>query len=82
VALAQGVQAELVGDLRRVHGVGQILLVREHQQHRVAELILRTGLRLESGLGRPDGQCWLIPCNGAHPDLRREPARFDCSSTD
>ena len=41
MALAQGVKAELVGNLRRVHGVGQILLVREHQQHRVAELILR-----------------------------------------
>ena len=41
VALAQGVQAELVGDLRRIHGVGQILLVSKDQQHRVAKLVLQ-----------------------------------------
>jgi hypothetical protein len=40
VALAQGVQAELVGDLRCVHGVGQILLVGKHQQDGVAQLVL------------------------------------------
>ena len=36
VALAQRVQAQLVGDLGRVHRVGQVLLVGKHQQHRVA----------------------------------------------
>ena len=40
VALADGVQPELVGDLRRGHRVGQVLLVREHQQHGVAQLVL------------------------------------------
>ena len=48
VALAQGVEAELVGDLCRVHGVGQILLVGEHQQHGVAQLVLRAGISMRS----------------------------------
>jgi hypothetical protein len=34
------VQAELVGNLRRVHRVRQVLLVGEHEQERVPELIL------------------------------------------
>jgi len=34
------VQAELVGDLGGVHGVGQILLVGEHEQQGVTELVL------------------------------------------
>ena len=33
-------ESELVGDLRRVHGVGQVLLVGEDQQHRLAKLVL------------------------------------------
>ena len=33
-------QAELVRHLRGAHGVGQVLLVGEHQQHGVAELVL------------------------------------------
>ena len=41
VAVAQGVQAELVCDLGGVHGVGQILLVGEDQQDGVTELVLR-----------------------------------------
>jgi hypothetical protein len=40
VALTQRVQAQLVGDLRGVHGVGQVLLVSEHKQHGVAQLVL------------------------------------------
>jgi hypothetical protein len=44
------VQAQLISDLRCVHGVGQVLLVGEDQQHRVAQLVLR---RTE---GRPSGQ--------------------------
>ena len=40
VALAEGVQAELVCDLSSVHGIGEILLVGEHQQHSVAQLVL------------------------------------------
>lgn len=40
VALADGVEAELVGDLGGGHGVGEILLVGENQQDGVAELIL------------------------------------------
>ncbi len=41
VALAQGVQAQLVCYLRGVHCVGQVLLVRKHEEHRVAQLILQ-----------------------------------------
>ena len=40
VALAERVEAELVGDLRGVHRVRQVLLVREDEQHRIAQLIL------------------------------------------
>lgn len=40
VALAQGVEAELVGDLSSVHGVGQILLVGEDEEDGLAELVL------------------------------------------
>lgn len=40
LALAQRVQPELVRDLRRRHGVGQVLLVGEHQEHGVAQLVL------------------------------------------
>ena len=40
VALAEGVKAELVCDLSSVHGIGEILLVGEHQQHSVAQLVL------------------------------------------
>ena len=42
MALAKGVQTQLVCDLGCVHGVGQVLLVCKHQQHRVAQLVLRT----------------------------------------
>lgn len=38
---AQLVQAQLVRQLGGAHGVGQVLLVGEHQQHRVAQLVLR-----------------------------------------
>lgn len=41
VALAQGVQAQLVGDLCGRHGVGEVLLVGKDQQHGVAQLILQ-----------------------------------------
>ena len=41
VALAQRVQAQLVCDLCRVHGIWQILLVGEHQQHSLAQLVLQ-----------------------------------------
>jgi hypothetical protein len=34
------VEAQLVRDLRRRHGVGQVLLVGEHQEHGVAQLVL------------------------------------------
>ena len=33
-------QTKLVGDLRGVHGIGEILLVREDEQERIAELVL------------------------------------------
>jgi len=39
VALTKRVKSKLVRDLRRAHRVGQILLVREHQKHRVAQLV-------------------------------------------
>ena len=39
VSLAQRVQTELIRDLRRAHRVRQILLVGEHQQHRIPKLI-------------------------------------------
>ena len=34
------VQPQLVRDLGGVHGVGQVLLVGEHQHHRVPQLVL------------------------------------------
>lgn len=40
LSLSQAVQAELVGNLGGVHGVGQILLVSENEQQSIAELIL------------------------------------------
>ena len=40
MALAQGVQAQLIGDLCCIHRIGQILLVGKHQQDSVAQLIL------------------------------------------
>ena len=40
VALAQGLQAELLSDFGSRHSVGQILLVAEHEQNSVTELIL------------------------------------------
>ena len=40
VALAERVQAELVGDLGRVHRVWQVLLVGEDQQDCVSQFIL------------------------------------------
>jgi hypothetical protein len=44
VALAQRVQAQLVCDLRRIHGIWQVLLVGEHQQHCLTELVLQSRL--------------------------------------
>ena len=41
MALAEGVQSQLVCDLSCVHGIGKILLVGEHQQHGVTQLILQ-----------------------------------------
>lgn len=41
VALAQGVQAKFVCNLRSIHGIWQILLVGEHKQNSVTQLILR-----------------------------------------
>ena len=44
-------QAKLIGDLSSVHGVGQILLVREDQKKRIPELVLvQHPLQLLSGL--------------------------------
>lgn len=40
VALAEGVEAELLGDVGGGHGVGEILLVGEDEEDSVAELIL------------------------------------------
>jgi hypothetical protein len=40
VALAQRLQAELLGNFGSRHSVGQILLVAEHEQNSVTELIL------------------------------------------
>ena len=41
MALAEGVQSQLVCDLSCVHSIGKILLVGEHQQHSVTQLILQ-----------------------------------------
>jgi hypothetical protein len=38
--LPQTVQAQLIGDLGGVHGIGQILLVRKDQEERISELVL------------------------------------------
>ena len=51
VALAEGVKSELVSDLSGVHGVGQILLVGEHQEEGVPELVLvEHAVKLIAGL--------------------------------
>ena len=39
-SLAEAVEPELVSDLSSVHRVGQILLVREHEQESIAQLVL------------------------------------------
>ena len=41
MALAKGMQSQLVCDFSRVHGIRQILLVGEHQQHGVTQLVLQ-----------------------------------------
>lgn len=38
--VAEGVEAELVGDLSDAHGVGQILFVAEHEEHGISQLVL------------------------------------------
>ena len=49
--LPEAVEAELVGDLRRVHRVGQILLVGEDQEDGIPQLILvQHALKLLPGL--------------------------------
>merc|ERR1719453_817858 len=51
VALAERVEAELVSDLGGVHRVGQVLLVGEDEQHRLAELVLvEHAVQLVAGL--------------------------------
>lgn len=40
LAVPDVVEPELVGDLGNAHGLGQILLVGEHKEHSVAELVL------------------------------------------
>jgi len=40
VGWAESVQSELVGHFGGAHGIWKILLVGEHEQHRVAELVL------------------------------------------
>ena len=51
MALAEGVQAKLVRDLRGVHGVRQILLVGEDQEHGLAQLVLvQHAVQLVAGL--------------------------------
>lgn len=50
-ALPQAVEAELVGDLSGVHGVGQILLVGEDEEKSVPQLVLvQHALQLLAGL--------------------------------
>ena len=50
-ALPQAVQTKLIGDLSRVHGIGQILLVREDEQQGVPQLVLiQHPLQLLTGL--------------------------------
>lgn len=52
VTLTKRVKAELVGDLRRAHRVGQILLVGKHQEHRITELIfVQHAVKLITRLG-------------------------------
>jgi len=48
------VEAQLVSDLSRVHGLGQVLLVGKDQHHGVPQLILRQHpVQLVPGLGYP-----------------------------
>ena len=47
-------QAQLVSDLCRVHGVREVLLVGKHQQHGVTELVLsQHSVKLVPGLSYP-----------------------------
>lgn len=39
LALAQAVQAELVGNLRGIHRIRQVLLVCEHKEEGITELV-------------------------------------------
>ena len=48
------VEAQLVSDLSRVHGLGQVLLVGKDQHHGVSQLVLRQHpVQLVPGLGYP-----------------------------
>lgn len=50
-ALPQAVQTKLVGDLGRIHGIGQILLVGEDKQESIPQLVLvQHALQLLAGL--------------------------------
>ena len=52
MTLTQRVQAKLVRDFRRAHRVRQILLVGEHQQHRVSEFVfVQHAVQLVARLG-------------------------------
>merc|ERR1712176_969872 len=39
LALAQRIEPELAGDLRRAHRVRQVLLIREHEEDGIAQLV-------------------------------------------
>ena len=50
-ALPQTVQAQLIRNLRRIHRIRQILLIRKHQQQRIPQLVLiEHALQLLAGL--------------------------------
>lgn len=62
-AAAQVLQPQLVGQLAHGHGVGHVLLVGKHQQHRIPQLVLlqlREMKGMESGV--PASSC--LQCRG------------------
>lgn len=52
---SQVLQAQLVGQLAHWHGVGHVLLVGKHQQHRIPQLVL---LQLREAKGVESGVLW------------------------
>jgi hypothetical protein len=58
VALFEGVQAQLVSDVSCIHCIWQILLVGEHKQHCISQLLLPRYHHVRLFKCLIDGDCW------------------------